>query len=468
MMIRRNGRTVHDLSTVLMMLVIMVLTTRLNVMVSAFSSTPSSHHHLSSNKSQEQRQTRSSLLRSSPGEEDNFGPLTSQLARLDQQFQIQQKKSKQPNRWSKLVLPATEEEDDDNAANKVKDDYVWMLEPPIGTTIPSCMIVFTGGAGLGQFPHIAYNELLLRISNRLNAVCISAPYQVAGLDHFSIAKSTGERLRKALVQCQDDPARQYPANLPTYALAHSLGGKLQTIYLGATNQDYDGIGLISFNNFSFGQTISMVKEFAAQLRETTTPPGGGFGGGPFSGMGPDNTELLNTVFGFAENIVTGLGVDFTPTPADTERLIQLRYNKDLQAKTRMFVLDEDNLDSSKEFVNLCTSDGSPGPTISGLEGGHLASVFLKLGLDNLGLDDMDFGGPDMQGAMPFDPKTMAQEAMGGLESAAFGNESDLNGLVDEVCDWILGKAPKRGANWDGSSASGQVPPRLAQGSLSDD
>eukprot|EP00526_Cylindrotheca_closterium_P012217 CAMPEP_0113641282 /NCGR_PEP_ID=MMETSP0017_2-20120614/21670_1 /TAXON_ID=2856 /ORGANISM="Cylindrotheca closterium" /LENGTH=463 /DNA_ID=CAMNT_0000552613 /DNA_START=160 /DNA_END=1551 /DNA_ORIENTATION=+ /assembly_acc=CAM_ASM_000147 len=460
MMMRRNRSEFHTLRRVLFVLVAMTLTTTL--MVSAFSTT-SLRHYASSGKSSQRRQSRV-ILQSSPGADD-FGALTSQLARLDQQFQIQQRNSNKPkSRWSKLFLPAEEEEEGDENA-KEGEDHVWILEPPQGTTIPSCMIVFTGGAGLGQFPHIAYNELLSRISDKLNAVCISAPYQVSGLDHFGIAKDTGDRMRRALVLCQDDPARQYPANLPTYALSHSLGGKLQTIYLGATGQDYDGIGLISFNNFSFGQTISMVKEFASQLQETTGPASA------FPNMG-DNTAILNTVFSFAENLVTGMGVDFTPSPADTERLIQLRYNKDLQAKTRLFVLDDDNLDSSEEFVNLCSSseDGSDaGPSVSGLPGGHLASVFLQLGLDDLGLDDFGFG-PEMQGAMPFEPKTMAKEAMGGLESAAFGNESDLNGLVDEICDWILGKAPKRGANWDGSASnsSRQVPPRLAQGAPSDD
>ncbi|CAJ1969496.1 unnamed protein product [Cylindrotheca closterium] len=431
-------------------------------MVSSFSPPSSSGRHVS---------VSSLVLQSSPGGggADDFGPLTSQLARLDQQFQMQQRNSKKPkSRWSKLVLPAATEE---AAGTNVKEDHVWILEPPTGTTIPSCMIVFTGGAGLGQFPHIAYNELLLRISNRLNAVCISAPYQITGLDHFTMAKDTGERMRKAVMLCQDDPSKQYPANLPTYALAHSLGGKLQTIYLGATGQDYDGVGLISFNNFSFGRTISMVREFASQLQQTTSPGAAGFGG-----MG-DNTALLNTVFGFAENFVTGMGVDFTPNPADTERLIQMRYSKDLQAKTRMFVLDDDNMDSSEEFVNLCSTsedeDGSnnAGPiTVSGVPGGHLASVFIKFGLDDLDLGNLDFGAGMNGGSMPFDPKTMAKEAMGGLESAAFGVESDLNGLVDEICNWILGKAPKRGASWDessSSSSSGQVPPRLAQGSSSD-
>lgn len=440
-MIRRNRSRLPWNTVMISMIIVVAVKISETTMVSAFTKTPYGSHSRSVGDA----------LQSSA---DDFGALTSQLARLDQQFQIQQKKKPQ-SRWSKLVLPPVERGGEEDGGSG-DDDYVWILEPPLGTTIPSCMIVFTGGAGLGQFPHIAYNELLTRISDRLNAVCISAPYQVAGLDHFTMAKTTGEQLRRALVFCQDDPARQYPENLPTYALSHSLGGKLQTIYLGATGQNYNGIGLISFNNFSFGRTISMVKEFASQLQETTSPGG-------FSNMG-DNSAILNTVFSFAENLVTGMGVDFTPSPADTERLIQLRYNKDLQAKTRMFVMDEDNLDSSEQFVNLCScSEGDEQVTVSGLPGGHLAPVFIRLGLDDLDLDDMGDG-------IPFDAKTMAQEAMGGLQSAAFGNESDLNGLVEEICSWIFGKAPKRGANWDDPSSrtAGQVPPRLAQGPPSDD
>ena len=72
-----------------------------------------------------------------------------------------------------------------------------MLEPP-NNSIPSCVVVFTGGAGLGQFPQVAYNELLSEISKTLNAVCLTAPYEV-GLDHFGLAKATGEKLRRVLM-----------------------------------------------------------------------------------------------------------------------------------------------------------------------------------------------------------------------------------------------------------------------------
>jgi hypothetical protein len=387
-------------------------------------------------------------LSSSALKSSDFTELTSQLARLDKQFQIQQSSKKSKSRWSKLTLPKEdtddvnpeEGEEEEEESNQNPDDFVWILEPP-ANTIPSCAIVFTGGAGLGQFPHIAYNELLSRVSDRLNAVCIAAPYQV-GLDHFSLAKQTGERLRRALVLCQDDPARQYPPNMPTYALTHSLGGKLQTIYVGATGQEFDGIGLMSFNNFSFGQTISMARMFAGELRKNTRKDQFS----SFSNNPLDNEEMMNTVFSFAENIVNGIGIDFTPNAQDTERLIQMRYDDILQSKTRLFVFDEDNLDNSKEFAENCS--GGPGPSASGLPGGHLAPVYFKLGVDDFDLGDV-----------PPEAREMAKEAMGGFQSASFGDEQALNELVDEVCDWILGAAPKRGPQWE--AAARNEPPKLA-------
>ena len=375
------------------------------------------------------------------GGKDDFSELTSALARLDKQWAIQQSSGRKRSRWSKLILPddpdedAVEETPVDSIDSSSQQDFVWILEPP-SNSIPSCVIVFSGGAGLGQFPHIAYNELLSKVSDRLNAVCIAAPYQV-GLDHFSLAKKTGELLRRARVYCEDDSSRQYPSSIPTYCLSHSLGCKLQTIYMGATGQQFDGIGFMSFNNFSFGQTISMARMFAKEIRQNT-----GSGANPLL----DNEEMLNTIFAFAENVVGAIGVDFSPNAQDTERLIQLRFDDILQRKTRLFVFDEDNLDNSKEFVENCS--GGPGPTSSGLPGGHLAPVYFKFSIDDLDLNDL-----------PPDAKAMASEAMGGISSASFGDEDALKQLVDEICNWILGKPPSRAPKWE--SAARNEPPRLA-------
>ncbi len=149
-----------------------------------------------------------------------------------------------------------------------------------------------------------------------------------------------------------------------------------------------------------------------------------------------------------------MGVDFTPNAKDTERLIQLRFDDVLQEKTRLFVFDEDTLDNSKEFVENCS--GGKGPSVSGLPGGHLSPVFFKFGVDDLDLGDV-----------PPEAVDMAKEAVGGFQSASFGNEAYLDELCQEICSWILGKPPKRGARW-GANTSRNKPQQLAGFSAEDE
>ena len=205
------------------------------------------------------------------GQEDAFSDLTSSLARLDNQWKIQQAGKGSGSRWSKLILPNDQDEKPEeigaaqealysfqSGAQEV-NDYVWVLDPP-RNSIPSCILVFTGGAALGQFPQVAYNELLLRVSDKLNALVIAAPYSV-DLDHFKLAKQTGERLRRALLYLEDDPNRSYSMLPPVYSLGHSVGCKLQTIYMAATGQDFDGVGFMGYNNFSFCQNDQNGEKF---------------------------------------------------------------------------------------------------------------------------------------------------------------------------------------------------------------
>lgn len=428
--------------------------------------------------------------------DDSFSELTSALARLDKEQQQQQRSSK--SRWSKLIIPNDTEEyeigtNQDGTSGAAATsavavavssvppppsnvDYVWMLEPPVGRT-PSCIVVFTGGAGLGQFPHIAYNELLCRVSDRLNALVLAAPYSV-GLDHFQLAKETGELIRRALVVCQDDPNRPYMSAdrpLPTYSLAHSLGCKLQTIYMLATRQDYlSGMGFMAYNNFSFAKTLKMARTFTEEIRRTTTRASrmddySTAGNVPFGGR-LDSESVINGIFDFAEMAAGAIGVDFSPNAADTERLIQLRYDDMMQSKTRVFVFDDDNLDSSIDFVRACSSNNSNDGNlkVSGLPGGHLSPVFFQWKVDDVmtssGLDGTD-------SSIPPEAMDMAKEAMGGFQGASFGDETSLNVLVDEICDWILGKPPKRGPIWaqqrqqDGDAAAynTQSVPRITDG-----
>ena len=457
------------------------------------------------------------------------GELTSTLMKLEGQWALQQRSSKNTRgkpQWSKLLVPNdttdNDKDDDDvfeasttvtsntdlNVMNRNpngvesdtaatttapparEEEYVWMLEPP-NQSIPSCVIVLLGGAGLGQYPQVVYNALLSHLAVHLNAVCLTVPYEV-GLDHFTLSKRTGELIRRALLLLNpeededDDEEHTGPTRKkPVFLLAHSLGCKLQTIYMAATGMGdtmFEQIGFLAYNNFSFGQTIQMARTFADELKQATTTSGASSRSRSSSSEDRTtttntntNNSMFNSLFDLAEKAIEGFGVDFSPTAAETERLVSLRYNQELQAKTRLFVFDEDTLDSSVEFQAACaattatttptiaaaatsasataeeesratspvsssSSSSPPRMTVSKLPGGHLSPVYLQWNATELVEEAM--GGTSTNtktnAVNNFVTPEMAKEALNGFQGAAFGDEQAFNILVKEITDWILG------------------------------
>lgn len=356
---------------------------------------------------------------------DNFSELTNTLARLDKQWKIQQKSISGASRWKTLRMDVETSKETPSSdplgalfADSTSKDKVYLLEPPNGS-IPSCIIIFIGGAGLGTYPQIAYNELLVRLSNRLNAAVLAVPYTIA-LDHFALAKETGERALQAVSYCQD--TFQYSEKLPVYSLSHSLGGKLSMIHYSAMRPEYAGMGIVGFNNFGFGETVRMAREFAQQLQSN-------IGNGSQNGfnMPPQSDAIFNQIFGFAETAVSAMGIDFSPTSSQTYQLIESKFDDEMQKKTRLFAMDGDTIHNSRQLAEAC-----PSIDVAGLSGTHLTPVFFELGLDTI---------PDV------DARNLVKDAMGGFEKASYGDEEELNELVQEVCEWILGKSPKRRPEW---------------------
>ena len=120
----------------------------------------------------------------------------------------------------------------------------------------------------------------------------------------------------------------------------------------------------------------------------------------------------------------------------------MKYKPEWQAKTRLFTFDQDTLQNTRNFCQACSSDtdddgnnndSDNSPEVSELPGTHLTPVYFEIGLDEI---------PDA------DMQDMASQAMGGFQKASFGNEEELNLLVDEVCSWILTSAPpSRRPDW---------------------
>ena len=261
---------------------------------------------------------------------------------------------------------------------------------------------------------------------------ITAPYPLS-LDHFELAKKAGEALRRATVQCEE--MGNYSTDLPKFYLGHSLGSKLLGIALAASGvRDVDGIGFMSYNNFGFKNTISMVKTFADDFNKNggfggAAGAGAGAGAGGF-GAGMPNNLNLDQILDFAGEAASMMGFEFKPDPETMDRIVEMKFDENLQKKTRMFIFDDDDLDSSQSFLDACYKGGSgSGPSVSKLEGTHLSPVYLNFGLDDLDLPEE---------AMPF-----VSEASGGFQNASFGDEDAMNGAVNEICNWIMGQEPSR-------------------------
>jgi hypothetical protein len=323
------------------------------------------------------------------------GDLVTALARLDKEWLAQKDGGKKIGEWAVL---------DVSIDDSTQPEIVYLLEPASGAS-PSCLMFFLGGAVLGQFPHISYSAFLSRLAAKMNGAVIAIPYEV-GLDHFGIAKRAVERMKGAVIECEDK--RGYSESLPKYAVGHSLGAKLHCIGMAATGigQELAGAGFISYNNFGFAETIRMSRSFAKELNF-----------GAASAAMP-----FDVIVDLAEMAVSAMGLEFTPSPNEMDRILSAKFDDDVLSKTRMFVFDDDDLDSCKGFLQ-CFENGQP--SVSYLPGTHLTPVYLKLGVDDL----------------PDEAREMASAVTGGFRNASFGDEDSLNLLVDEVGNWMMGNGP---------------------------
>ena len=368
------------------------------------------------------------FLRSSSS---GFDGLSSALSKLESQWIENSKVSSQKsnkNRWEKIILDnfgdeGEEERNDGSTYSKSEEQVVYLLTPPNNST-PSSIVLFLGGAVLGSYPHIAYSELLHRLSDKTNAAVLSVPYAV-GINHFDISKLC-EKIFQKSIRYMDE--KIYPQSssknsnnfsiidsLPVYALGHSLGCKLHLIRMAAVTNSWEnlkGIGFISFNNYGLPQSVSMAKSFATKLNGAAQQQS-------------SNDAIMDFFFDFVEQATQGIGLDFSPNPAETERIINIKFTSDLQEKCRMFKFDNDELDCTSRFISSSPTSYTGTPTLSVLPGTHLTPVYLKFGVSDL-------------------PGT-AQMFTGKLtdfRSASFGDNEQLDILVEELCDWMNGKPPR--------------------------
>ncbi|MCG6133890.1 MAG: DUF1350 family protein [Nostoc sp. LLA-1] len=195
----------------------------------------------------------------------------------------------------------------------------WVLIPrnPIG------IIHFLGGAFVATAPHLTYRWLLEQLASK-GYVVIATPF-VNTLDHIAIAKTVLLNFERTIERLQDSGALR-KLYLPTYGLGHSMGCKLHLLIGSLLPVERSGNILISFNNYAAKEAIPLVEQF--------------------------NSTLM---------------IEFTPSPLETNQLVQERY----QIRRNLLIkFSNDTIDQSTALTKILQARFPEMVTTQTLPGTH--------------------------------------------------------------------------------------------------
>lgn len=232
--------------------------------------------------------------------------------------------------------------------------------------IPEGVVHFVGGAVLGTYPQIAYDDVLQRISDYGSLVIIATPYDLE-TDHRGIS----ERCKTLFDRAVESVGNTYTGpldNLPLYGIGHSLGAKVQALI---TCEEAGVIGkgparagnaFVAFNNFSSSDSVDIIENLASSLL----------------GNAVTSSIQLQTLFRAARAISAMGGSEFSPSPLETNKIIKEGYNV---SRTRIYKFSDDTIDQS-DLLNDILRDNlaaNCGAVSRGdLNGNHLSPVYVKL------------------------------------------------------------------------------------------
>lgn len=242
--------------------------------------------------------------------------------------------------------------------------------------IPQGVVHFIGGALLGTFPQVAYDELLKRVSEYGSMLVIATPYDL-DLNHAEIALACSKRFDRAFQEVQRSYIGPSPS-LPIYGIGHSLGSKLQGLIAcsrESTTTRRAGQVFVSFNNFSATDSADIVDSICQELLEKT----------PEVATNPQFQMFfmgLPRIVRLAAGAANSAGIDFIPTAADTRELLRSQYDV---PRTRLIKFCDDKIDQSDILEDLVGAPCNAG-TVSRayLDGNHLSPVYVRLEGSKLG------------------------------------------------------------------------------------
>ncbi|MFN7227812.1 MAG: DUF1350 family protein [Synechococcaceae cyanobacterium] len=207
---------------------------------------------------------------------------------------------------------------------------LWCLDPAGGG---SRRLEFIGGSYLAATPQISYRRLLEALADRGWAV--RAWSYVPGFDHQNQANEAWRAFR---ADRAEQPADQ--AGRPL-RLGHSLGCKLHLLAPDG-GRGASGLVALSFNNFSAERSVPLLADMGQQ-------------------------------FGFRS--------EFSPSPAETLRLVGLSYR---QPRNLLVRFQRDGLDQSRRLLAVLQERPNDATSLQELPGDHLTPASAGLRRNLLG------------------------------------------------------------------------------------
>jgi Protein of unknown function (DUF1350) len=213
----------------------------------------------------------------------------------------------------------------------------WVLIPrrPIG------VIHFLGGAFIATLPHLSYRRLLEFLAAQ-GYVIIATPF-VNTFEHSQIAEQVLWQFDRTLYALEDRYISD--RNLPIFGLGHSMGCKIHLLIGSLFEVKRSGNILMAFNNFAAKESIPMMGQVSQVMQQ------------------------------FAPNVMQQLAPmgapEFTPSPEETNRLIERRYEV---ANNLLVKFSSDNLDQTRSLAGILELRFPGQVSIARLKGNHLTPV----------------------------------------------------------------------------------------------
>lgn len=201
----------------------------------------------------------------------------------------------------------------------------WVLIPPR----PTGIVHFLGGAFVATAPQVTYRWLLEQLGRRGYAA-IATPF-VNTLNHTAIAREVLNRFETTLYRLQTTSAlgKRY---LPIYGIGHSMGCKLHLLIGSLFSVERAGNVLISYNNYPARQAIPFIDQL---------------------------------------NVNPAFNVEFTPSPRETNQLVEKQYSV---RRNLLIKFTNDTIDQTADLTNVLKTRFPEMITFQMLPGTHLTPL----------------------------------------------------------------------------------------------